>query len=165
MDVALALWGLALLLGYMLWRRDGTAALWGELKAAVWRSLAILPRLTVAVLTAGFAAKLLHAAPIARYIGPDSGFAGVVISAGVGAIIPGGPVISFPLVVVLSHAGAGTVQIVTFLTAWSVFAVHRVLTYEIPMLGHRFTAIRFVASVPLPFIAAGLTEFYLTQLR
>lgn len=165
MDVALGLWLLAALLGFLLWRRDGKAALWAELKSAAWRSLVILPRIAVAILTAGFAAKLLCAAPIAHYIGRESGFSGVLIAAVIGSIIPAGPVISFPLVAVLSLAGAGTVQIVTFLTAWSVFAVHRVLTYEIPLMGPRFTAIRFAASIPLPFIAAALTEFYLTQLR
>jgi len=39
----------------------------------------------------------------------------------IGGMIPGGPMISFPLVVVLDEAGAGLVQLITLLTAWSVF--------------------------------------------
>ena len=163
--VLAALWLLAAILGYLLWRRDGAAAFAAVAKGAGWRSLGLLPRIAVAIMTAGFAARLLESVPIATYIGPDSGFSGVALAMLVGSVIPAGPVISFPLVVVLSHAGAGTVQIITFLTAWSVFAIHRVLTFEMPLMGLRFTAIRFLASIPLPFIAAGLTALYLSLLR
>lgn len=162
--VAALLWILVAVLSVVLWRRDGTGALIVTVRQALWRAVGMLPRLAAALLTAGFTAKLLTFVPIARYIGPEAGFRGVLIAMVVGSVMPAGPVVAFPTVVVLSHAGAGTVQIVTFLTAWSVFALHRVLTYEIPMMGPRFTAMRFVASLPLPFIAAALTELFLVAL-
>ncbi|MEZ5830953.1 MAG: hypothetical protein R3D05_07205 [Dongiaceae bacterium] len=116
-------------------------------------------------MTAGFVARLIPSDVVVEHIGPDSGLSGTLIAMLVGGFIPAGPIISFPLVVVLSHAGAGTVQLVTLLTAWSVFAIHRVVIYEIPLMGARFSAIRLVSSLPLPLIAAGLTALILAVIR
>ena len=113
------------------------------------------------MLTAGFAGQLIPSGVVAEHIGPDSGFTGVLIAMLVGGFIPAGPIISFPLVVVLSEAGAGMVQLITLLTAWSVFAIHRVIIYEIPLMGLRFSTIRLISSLPLPLIAAGLTALLL----
>ncbi len=115
----------------------------------------------MAVLTAGFAGQLIPSGLVANHIGPDSGFTGVLIAMLVGGFIPGGPILSFPLVVVLYEAGAGLVQLITLLTAWSVFAMHRVVIYEIPMMGWRFSMVRLLSSLPLPLIAAGLTALLL----
>jgi uncharacterized membrane protein YraQ (UPF0718 family) len=70
--------------------------------------------------------------------------------------VPSGPIVSFPLVVVLWKAGAGLPQLVAFLTAWSVFAFHRVLIYESTLMGWRFVALRLVASLVLPVLAGVL---------
>ena len=39
--------------------------------------------------------------------------------------------------------------------------MHRVVIYEIPMMGWRFSMIRLLSSLPLPLIAAGLTALLL----
>jgi hypothetical protein len=41
------------------------------------------------------------------------------------------------------------------LTAWSVYAMHRILTWEYPVLGWRFVALRLASSFFLP-VTAGL---------
>jgi hypothetical protein len=82
-----------------------------------------------------------------------------MIASAVGGFIPGGPVLSFPFAVALMKTGAGVPQMAALLTAWSVFAMHRVLAFEIPLLGWRFTALRFTSSLlipPLSGILAGL---------
>ena len=157
----LTLWGLALTLGILVWAKRGRNTAQAALIKAGRRALRVMPRIVVAVLTAGFAGQLMPGGVVAAYIGPDSGFGGVLIAMLIGGFIPGGPIISFPLVVVLSEAGAGLVQLITLLTAWSVFAMHRVVIYEIPMMGWRFSMIRLVSSLPLPLIAAGLTKLLL----
>ena len=43
------------------------------------------------------------------------------------------------------------------LTAWSVYAVHRVLAFELPMMGLRFVLFRIAISLALPFVAGFLT--------
>ena len=63
---------------------------------------------------------------------------------------------SFPVVVIFAQAGAGFPQVVAFVTAWSVIGVHRMLIYEIPLMGWRFTLVRLVSSLVLPVIAGAL---------
>jgi len=156
---SLLLWALALVLGLMALRRGrGTARL--GLEVSLERFVAIIPRIAVALVTAGFVAKLLPGEPIAALIGAESGWRGILIASLTGGFVPAGPIISFPLVVVLYKAGAGIPQLVAFLTAWSVFAFHRVLIYETTLMGWRFSAVRLTSSLVLPplsgFLTAGL---------
>ena len=161
---SIGLWTLALVLGYFVWQKHGREQLTDSLKQAGWRSLSLLPRIFAAVLTAGFVGELLPREFIAHHIGPDSGFSGVLLASAVGSVIPGGPIISFPLVVTLQNSGAGLVQLVAFLTAWSCFALHRVLTFEMPLMGPKFSGRRLISSLPLPFIAAGIMAISLSIL-
>ena len=39
-------------------------------------------------------------------------------------------------------AGAGAPQMVALITAWAILGVHRVLTWELPVMGPRFAVIR-----------------------
>ena len=155
----LLLWGLALVLGLMALRRGRGTARRG-LEVSLERFVAIIPRIAVALVTAGFVARLVPGEPIAALIGPESGWRGILIASLTGGFVPAGPIISFPLVVVLYKAGAGIPQLVAFLTAWSVFAFHRVLIYESTLMGWRFSAVRLTSSLVLPplsgFLTAGL---------
>lgn len=130
---------------------------------AVDQLLRILPRIALALLIAGFLGKLIPGEFVAERIGPQSGAAGIMIASLVGGFIPGGPMISFPTVVVLNQAGAGLPQLIALLTAWSVFAVHRVLVYESTLMGWRFSGMRLLSSLALPPIA-GLTALLLIEL-
>ena len=166
MDVGVViLWSLAIGLGILLCVKRGRAETSIATKKALARAVSVLPRIAVAVLTAGFVARLIPSEVVVARIGPESGLTGMLIAMLVGGFIPAGPIISFPLVVVLSNAGAGTVQLVTLLTAWSVFAIHRIIIYEIPLMGLRFSTIRLISSLPLPLIAGGLTALILSAIH
>ena len=149
---ALILWMLALVLALLALRRS-TAKGRIAIAAAGQRFLEIMPRIALALMAAGFIAVLIPSEPVARYIGRDSGFAGILLASLVGGFVPGGPILSFPLVVVLYKAGAGLPQVIAFLTAWSVFAFHRVLIYEVALMGWRFSAVRLISSLMLPPLA------------
>ena len=159
------LWGLAIVLGILVCVKRGRAEAGLAARKAIERSVQVLPRIAVAVLTAGFAARLIPSDVVVEHIGPDSGISGTLIATLVGGFIPAGPIISFPLVVVLSNAGAGMPQLVALLTAWSVFAIHRVVIYEIPLMGLRFSMTRLASSLPLPLVAAGLTSLILSAIH
>ena len=146
------LWLLALALAFIALRRS-TAKARVAIAAAAERFLEIMPRIGLALLAAGFIGILIPSEPVARYIGPTSGFPGVLLASVVGGFVPGGPILSFPIVVVLYKAGAGLPQVIAFLTAWSVFAFHRVLIYEITLMGWRFSAVRLISSLILPPLA------------
>ena len=153
---ALVLWALALVLAFLALRRS-TAKAKVAIATAGERFLEIMPRIALALIAAGFIGVLTPSEPVARYIGPDSGFTGILIASVVGGFVPGGPILSFPIIVVLAKAGAGLPQLIAFLTAWSVFAFHRVLTYELTLMGWRFSAVRLASSLVLPPLAGLLS--------
>jgi uncharacterized membrane protein YraQ (UPF0718 family) len=154
---AALLWVLALVLGLWAATRPGRQ----HVQAAAFAAnqlVRIMPRVVLALLTAGFLGKLVPAEIVGSLIGPETGARGILIASLVGGFTPGGPIISFPIMVVLREAGAGLPQMVAFLTAWSVFAVHRVLIYEATMMGWKFSATRMFSSLLLPPLAGFTTE-------
>lgn len=154
---AALLWILVLVLGIWAGRKPGRLHL-AAAGIAVNQFVRILPRIALALLTAGFLGKLLPGKFIGSLIGAESGAKGILIASLAGGFTPGGPIVSFPIVVVLRDAGAGVPQLVAFLTAWSVFAVHRVLIYESTLMGWRFSGTRLFASLTLPPIAGFSAE-------
>ena len=113
----------------------------------------MLLRLPLAMLAAGFIGRLLPEDLVARTLGGASGPAGILLASVLGGILPGGPFVAFPLVATLYQVGAGKPQMVALLTAWSVYAMHRVLAFEWPMLGLRFVLFRLAVSCSLPPVA------------
>ncbi|WP_367196339.1 hypothetical protein [Amorphus sp. 3PC139-8] len=117
-------------------------------------------RIPLAILAASLLGRLIPTDYVSALIGHDSGFLGILLATVVGAVVPGGPMLSFPLALIVWQLGAGQPQMVAFLTSWSVFALHRILSYELPLLGPRFVLVRMVSSLVLPtlagLIAAGL---------
>lgn len=121
----------------------------------------ILPMFTVALPMAAFLAELIPADAAVAWIGPDSGFAGVLLGSVAGGLMPGGPFVTFPLVLAFAKAGAGVPQMVALVSGWCVFAVHRIITWEYPVLGWRFVALRLVSSMLLPVSAGLIAELVL----
>ncbi len=72
--------------------------------------------------------------------------------------MPAGPVVAFALAASFALAGASIPALVAFLTGWSVFAAHRVLIFEIPMLGLHWLRLRMLSVIPLPVIAGLLAS-------
>jgi hypothetical protein len=60
---------------------------------------------------------------------------------------------SFPVAVFMWQYGAGVPQMVAMLTGWSLFAFHRLVAYELPMMGWRFAAVRVASSLIVPPLA------------
>jgi uncharacterized membrane protein YraQ (UPF0718 family) len=118
----------------------------------------ILPIFAVALPMAAFLAELIPADAAVAWIGPDSGLGGIAVASLAGGLMPGGPFVTFPLVLAFAKAGAGVPQMAALITGWSIFALHRILTWEYPVLGWRFVAIRLVAAAPLPILAGLLAE-------
>jgi uncharacterized membrane protein YraQ (UPF0718 family) len=138
------------LVGHTAWRGRPVAA---RLRAGVGQALALLPRLILALLAAGFVERLVPVGEIASLIGASSGFGGIVIAAIAGSMVPSGPMISFPLMLILSGNGAGAAQLIAFLVGWATLALHRVFMFEVPLLGPRFAALRLLVSLPIPLLA------------
>lgn len=110
----------------------------------------VVPALCLAIFAAALLMPAMPVRVIQPWIGHDSGLSGVLIASCIGALIPGGPVVSFPIILVFQTAGAGVPQLIALLSGWSVVAVHRVVAFEIPMMGTRFTMCRLIASLAIP---------------
>ena len=114
----------------------------------------LLPRIGIGVVGSGFVAEVLPNALIGPWLGPESGLLGVTIATLGGALTPGGPVVGFSIGAAALKSGAGAPQVIAYSTAWALYAVHRLLIWEVPMMPARMVWLRAAVSLPLPFIAA-----------
>ena len=114
----------------------------------------LLPRIGIGVVGSGFVAEVLPNALIGPWLGPESGLLGVALATLGGALTPGGPVVGFSIGAAALKSGAGAPQVIAYSTAWALYAVHRLLIWEVPMMPARMVWLRAAVSLPLPFIAA-----------
>jgi len=155
---------LALASGGAVWYFKGADAVWDSTIAEFWLLLSFIPKIAVAMCVAALVTALVPRSLIAAWLGDKAGLKGISFATGVGAITPGGPMISFPLVAALSRAGSGRASLIAYLTSWEVLGFQRILIWELQFLGVELLTIRWLASVPLPFIAA-LLSIYLPKDR
>lgn len=114
----------------------------------------LLPKIGLGVVGSGYLAAVLPAELVADYLGPDSGFLGVMIGVIGGTLTPGGPVVGFSIGAAALKGGAGAPQVIAYTTAWALYAVQRIVLWELPIMPPRLVTLRWIASIPLPFLAA-----------
>lgn len=112
--------------------------------------MATLPKMVFAFAVAGLIQVLVPADLISQWIGEGSGVRGLLIGTAAGALTPGGPFMHFPIVASLLHSGAGAGPIIAYLTAWSLLGLHRLVIWEVPLLGFEISLVRFAVSLALP---------------
>jgi hypothetical protein len=114
----------------------------------------LMPRIMLGVIGSGFIAALLPQDVVGRWLGADSGATGIAIAMLGGAFTPGGPVIGFSIGAAALKGGAGTPQVIAYITAWALFAVQRLFIWELGVMPQRLVALRVAASLPIPLLAA-----------
>jgi uncharacterized membrane protein YraQ (UPF0718 family) len=102
---------------------------------------------------AGLAEVVLPEQLVPRVLGPESGLRGILIATGAGAITPSGPFVAIPLAAAMVRAGAGAAPMVAYVSAWGLIAIHRLVAWEIPILGPRLALLRWGVSLALPVVA------------
>lgn len=142
--------------GTACWIILGPDAFWQSLGEDAALIIELAPKLAGAAQVAAFVPILLSGEMVSRMLGDHAGFRAIGIAAGVGAVTPGGPITSFPLVAALRAAGSGDFALIAFVTSWSTLGMQRILIWELPLMGEHFTLLRILVSIPLPFIAAGM---------
>lgn len=159
---AISMWAAVCGLGVVTWQRKGTASLTAAAGFASRQARDLMFRLPLALLAASFLGQIAPTETIAALLGSETGVAGILLAAALGGLLPGGPMASFPIALFIWQAGAGPAQMVALLAGWSVFALHRVLAFEAPLLGWRFSMLRLASSFLLP-PAAGLIAAVLVR--
>ena len=117
--------------------------------------LYVLPNLLLGFTLAGFMQVLLPSELIAKYMGQESGWKGLLIGAGAGCITPGGPFTHFPILAAFLSKGAGVGPVSAYVAAWALLGLQRFIVWELPILGSQFALARFSASLvfsPIGFL-------------
>lgn len=153
--VGLALWIMVAALAFGVARRS-MPLLQESARGGAGEFLHLVPRMAIGVLGSGFIAAALPQDTVAYWLGSSSGVLGIAVATIGGAMTPGGPVVGFAIAAAALKGGAGAPQVIAYSTAWALYAFPRLLTYELPILPARVVWLRVIASLPLPFIAAGL---------
>lgn len=156
--------GLAITSGILCYVFDGLPAVSEALLQAALLLVSIMPQLVGGLLIGGLATQLIGRERIAALLGAGSGLRGLAIATLAGALTPGGPFTSFPLVYALWMAGAEAGSLIAYIASWSLLGFARIIVWEIPLLGLEFTWIRIVVSLPLP-IVAGLLARRLSRMQ
>ena len=120
----------------------------------------VLPRMVPALILAGLMQVLVPQDVVARYFGRAAGFRALAIATVAGALTPGGPMVSVPLLVAAANSGAGTPSLVAYMTAWSLFGVQRIIAWEAPLMGWRFVLVRVIPSLAFPVLAGWLVAVF-----
>ncbi len=113
----------------------------------------ILPEFLVVMLFVGVMLAVLDPQTISKFIGKDSGWAGVVFAALVGSVtlIPG--FIAFPTASLLIQAGAGLMQIGAFISTLMMVGIIT-MPVEIKYFGKKMTIYRNLMAFIFSFFVA-----------
>lgn len=137
------------------WLRGGTPLLQeglGNGTSLLAKSALII---VVSFIAAGLAEALIPKNAIPTALGVDSGLRGILLATGAGALTPSGPFVAIPIAAALERSGAGLAPLVAYVSAWGLLALHRLVAWEIPILGTQLALVRWGVCLLLP-IAAGL---------
>jgi uncharacterized membrane protein YraQ (UPF0718 family) len=118
----------------------------------------MLPKVLAGCLIGAFVTLLLPRELVARWVGHESGFAGLAVAALFGFILPGGPITIYPVAVAFLAMGADAGAVVAFITSWTLIGYTRALVWELPFFGSDFVIWRIVEALPLPIVAGLLAR-------
>ena len=139
---------LALTLLYIGYSRGGDLHITG-LKAGLDMTVQVLPLLIAAFIVAGMVQVLVPEEMVSEWVSAESGMRGILIGSTAGALAPGGPHVTFPIVAGFHKAGAGVGTLIAFLSAWGLVSVAR-LPMAVGILGWKITLIHIASTILLP---------------
>ena len=153
--IDIILWASVAAVGFIAFRR-GRPVLVASLREGSMDFVNIVPRIALGVIGSGYIAAVIPQEIITGWLGPDSGWLGVLTAVIAGGATPGGPVVGFSIGAVALKSGGGTPQVIAYVVAWALFAFQRLILWEIPFMPTRFVWFRAAVSLPFPFLAAAI---------
>ena len=118
----------------------------------------MLPKVLAGCLIGAFVTLLLPREIVARWVGHESGFFGLLIATFAGFILPGGPITAYPIAGAFLLAGADAGAAIAFVTSWTLIGYTRALVWELPFFGPDFVFWRIVMAIPLPLLVGILAR-------
>jgi hypothetical protein len=153
--IDIILWGSVIAVGLLTLRR-GRPVLVASMRDGTLDFISIAPRIALGVIGSGYIAAIIPQEIITGWLGPNSGWLGVLTAVIAGAVTPGGPVVGFSIGAVAMKSGGGAPQVVAYVIAWALFAFQRLLLWEIPFMPAKFVWFRAAVSLPFPFLCAAI---------
>ncbi len=153
----LFLFAMTVVLLTVAYRRGGETHIQG-LKTGAKMLKNTLPLLILAFILAGFIQVAVPPEMIKSWLGEEAGWKGIVIGTLAGALIPGGPYVTFPIFAAIFQAGASIGTAVSLITGWAMLGVGQ-LPFELALLGPRFTVARLSTVFWVPFIAGAIAQY------
>jgi uncharacterized membrane protein YraQ (UPF0718 family) len=138
--------------------RDGRDHFFTILLGDVTLFAEMLPKVLAGCLIGAFVTLLLPRELVARWVGHESGFPGLLIAAFFGFLLPGGPITIYPVAGAFMVMGADAGAVVAFIVSWTLIGYTRALVWELPFFGPYFVIWRIIAALPLPIIAGLLAR-------
>jgi uncharacterized membrane protein YraQ (UPF0718 family) len=150
--------GIAVISGGACYALAGSGGVTRALANSLGLFTRIFPLLVIGVAMAGLIQVLVSHDFITRRLGRNSGFVGILLASAAGVLTPGGVWSAMPMLAALGASGADAGAMVAYFTAWSLIGVHRVVVWEIPLMGADFSLLRVSASLLLPIVAGLLAR-------
>lgn len=157
--------GLAVVSGIGVWVLRGSGMFWDILTKELGFAAALFPKIVAGVLIASLLPFMISRERIQALIGPDSGVLGLAIATVAGAVIPGGPSVTYPLTIGLMAAGADLGAGVALVSGWVLIGLNRTLIWELSFLPAEFVALRFFLSLPAPILMGWIVRRTMRQVR
>lgn len=157
--------GGSLIAGIAVVQLRGTERATAAIVDAAAMSLGVLPQVVLGLMLGAVLQQLVPHETVGRYLGRESGLRGLVVGTLLGCVTPGGPFASFPIVYALFVAGAEAATLVTYLAAWALIGVNRMIVWELPFMGAEFAVFRWLICLPLPLLAGLLARAIVTRTR
>ncbi len=149
---------LAIVTGVLCFNFGGKSAVASAVISTSSLIVFIVPQLIAGLMIGGLLQALIDREWMERTLGGSSGIRGLAIAAVGGALTPGGPFTSFPVVMALWRAGVDVGVLVSYIAAWALIGIHRIIVWELPFLGPELALFRFALGLPMPFLAGLLAR-------
>lgn len=150
--------------GIAVWWLKGAGRL-AEITAETMGFLAVLsPKILAGVFIAATVPLILPKEKVRSWIGRESGLRGLAIAGGLGAVVPGGPMMIFLLAAGIGTAGADMGAITAFVSGWALLSLNRTLIWELSFLPVDLVALRVALCLPIP-VVIGVMARAITEMR
>jgi uncharacterized membrane protein YraQ (UPF0718 family) len=136
--------------------RDGSARFVAVFLNDATIFIDILPKMAAGCMIGVFSTLLIPREVVARWVGSESGFIGLLIATGAGAVMPGGPVTIYPVAGAFLAVGADVGAALAFVTSWTLLGYARALVWELPFFGPDFVLWRMAVAPLFPLIVGVL---------
>lgn len=138
--------------GTAVWITQGPQRFFDLLWVDLGFALAVLPKIAGGIVLATAIGLSLPRDRVLSLIGPDSGWSGLIIATIAGALLPGGPSVTYPLTLGLMAAGADLGAGIALVSGWILLSLNRTLVWELSFLPVDLVALRFALTAPVPVI-------------